>query len=324
VERVRAEQLTAIVEESDQPFPTLLRVGQKALFGSSTYAYPTSGTPDAVKATTAADLTGFWKAQYAPQKASIVLCGDLTGEQARQFAEQWFGDWTNPSAAPVPQPPEPPGNIKQRIILVDKPGAPQTVLGAFGVGLPRTTNDYAASEVMNNILGGLFSSRINMNLRERHGYTYGAFSRFRYSRGNGPFFAAAMVRTDVTTPSTEELLKELHAISTTTATEAEVALGKNYALHSLPGEFEVADTTSKLIGDLFVYNLPDDYYKRLPVQFDALTSVAITAAAKKHVNPQQMIVVAVGDRSKIESGLDKLGLGPIELRDALGNLLPAQ
>src|SRR5205085_6648337 len=130
-----------------------------------------------------------------------------------------------------------------RIVIEDKPVAPQTVLAAYGVGLPRNTPDYVATDVMNNILGGLFSSRINMNLRERKGYTYGAFSSYQFHRGAGPFLAGTLVRTDVTAPAAQELINELQAISARPPSASEVSLSKNFSLQSLPGQFETANST---------------------------------------------------------------------------------
>jgi zinc protease len=324
VERVRGEMLTAIVEEADDPVSTVLRVGRKTVYGDGPYAYPSNGTTDSVKAISAKDLTDFWKAHFAPQNAALVLSGDVTEEQARELASRYFQSWSNAGANGIPPVPPAPSFPKQRIVIVDKPGAPQTVLTAFGVGLPRNTPDYVATDVMNNILGGLFSSRINMNLQERNGYTYDAFSFYHFHRGAGPFLAGALVRTDVTAPAAKELFKELQAIAVHPPNASEITLGKNFSLHSLPGQFETVGSTSSRIGDLFVYNLPIDYYRTLPSQYNSVSAAAITAAARKEVRPDQMIIVAVGDRHKIQPGLEKLGLGPIDLRDAAGNLLAAQ
>jgi zinc protease len=320
VERIRSERLTAIIQEADSPFATILRVGERIVYGDNAYAYPPSGTTESVKAVTAKDLTDFWAAHYGPHNATLVLAGDLTEAQARQLAEQYFGSWTNARAS-APTVPATPENINRRVVIVDKPGAPQTALFVFGLGIARNTPDYAASNVMNDILGGLFSSRINMNLRERNGYTYGGFSFFNEHRGVGPLVSGAQVRTDVTAPAAQELMKELHGITTGPPTETEIQLAKNFSLQSLSGRFETNRSTSMLMGDLFIYDLPADYYRSLPAQFDSLTPAEITAAAQAHVNSDHMVLVAVGDRAKIQPGLEKLGLGPIELRDAQGNLV---
>jgi zinc protease len=321
VERIRGEQLASIVQESDNPIQTVLRVGRRIVYGDTAYAFPGAGTTECVKAINSDDVMHFWLAHYAPQNASLVLAGDITPERGKELAEHYIAAWSNPNASPPPNIPTPPANPKQRIVLVDKPGAPQTALIVFGVGIARRSSDYAATDVMNAILGGLFSSRINMNLRERNGYTYGAFSFFDALRGAGPLLAGGLVRTDVTAPAAQELFKELHAITTEPPTTTEIQLAKNFALQSLSGHFETARTTSLLIGDLFIYDLPLDYYRALPAQYDSLTAPEITAAAEKHVRPDDMVLVAVGDRAKIQPGLEKLGLGPIELRDQQGNLI---
>jgi len=224
----------------------------------------------------------------------------------------------------MPPIPPAPTNVSPRIVIVDKPGAPQTALIGFGVGAARRIADYAALDVMNEVLGGLFSSRINMNLRERNGYTYGAFSVYQTHRGPGPFLAGALVRTDVTAPAAQELYKELRSIISDLPTASEIALAKNFSLQSLSGRFETASITSMLVGELFTYVLPDNYYRTLPAEYDSLTSEQIAKAAHKYVHPDQMVLVAVGDRAKIQPGLEKLGIGPIELRDTLGNPITAK
>ena len=324
VERIRQERLGAILQETDDPVQSLLRVGEKALYGDGPYAYPPNGTAAAVKAVTRAELAGFWSSHYAPQSAALVLAGDLTESDARARAEKYFGNWRANGAAETPSVPQPPVAPARRVIIVDKPGAPQTALGAFGLGLPRTSPDYVPVTVMNCVLGGLFSSRINMNLREKNGFTYGAFSSYSFHRGVGPFLAGALVRTDVTAPAARELFSELDRIRKAPPTPAELQLAKDYQLRSLPGNFEAVKTTAKLIGDLFVYDLPIDYYRTLPAQYDSATPAAVQQAALDAVHPEQLLVVAVGDRAKIQASLEKLNLGPIELRAADGDLLKAQ
>lgn len=318
VDRVRKERLAAIIEEGDNPIRTVLRVGQKVVYGNGPYAYPPTGTNASVQATTAQDVRDFWKDHFAPQNAALVLAGDVTESEAHDLASRYFGNWSSPGARQALPPPVAPDAPKREIVIVDKPGAPQTALFAFGIGLPRNTPDYASNELMNEILGGLFSSRLNMNLRERNGYTYGAFSFFEYHRGAGPFLTGALVRTDVTGPAAQELAKELTSLNTDPPTPTELTLAKNFALQSLPGQFETAQETAEHISDLFVFNLPLDYYKQLPSQFDAATSSEVAEAARRNVRPNEMVLVAVGDRAKIEPGLKKLDFGDIEYRDALG------
>jgi zinc protease len=318
VDRVRKQQLTAILQEADEPIAATLRVAVKALYGDSPYGYPAVGTTASVKSIGREDLAGFWNARYGPQTSALVLTGDIAEQEARAQANKYFGVWKSSAATAVASLPEPPAP-ERKLILVDKPGSPQTVLLAFGLGVPRSTPDYPSIQIMNDVLGGLFSSRLNMNLREAHGYTYGAVSRFSFNRFGGPMFAGAQVRTDVTAPAAKELFAELDRITTDPPTAAELKLAQDSQMRSVPGQFETAKGTSARIGQLFVFKLPDNYYASLPGQFAAVTPEQVKHAASAHIHPPQMVVVAVGDRAKIEPGLKELNLGPIEYRDASGD-----
>lgn len=322
VERIRQQRLVAILQEGDQPFLAALRVGDKAVYGDTPYGFRPVGTTESVKATTDGDLKSFWAAHYQPTDSALVLSGDVTLTEAKRLAEKYFGSWkatgeaeSTSTAVTTPAPPE------RKILLVDKPGSPQTTLLAFGLGVPRNTPDYPAITEMNSILGGLFSSRINMNLREKHGYTYGAFSVFSYFRDGGPFYTGGQVRTDVTAPAVKELFSELDRIHTDPATPEELKLAKDNALRSIPGQYETAANQAGLTAELFVYGLPDDYFQKLPAQYAAVTPEQVAQAATAYIHPDHLVLVAVGDRAKIESGLMDLNLGPIELRDASGNLV---
>jgi len=319
VERVRKQRLTSILQEADQPVLSTLRVGLRALYGDQPYGYRPVGTTEAVKSITRDELSSFWQQHYGPQDAALVIAGDITEAQARHLGEQYFQGWSAPGAQAAPALPPAPAPPTRKVIIVDKPGSPQTVLLAFGLGLPRTTPDYAAVGVMNDIFGGLFSSRLNMNLREQHGYTYGAFSQFSFYRDGGPLFVGAQVRTDVTAPAAKELFAEMGRIRTDPATPAELKLARESELRSLPGQFETAGQVTGNIGQLFNYNFPADYFAKLPGEYESVTPEAVEAAAQKCIQPDHVIVVAVGDRAKIESGLKDLNLGPIELRDPMGD-----
>jgi zinc protease len=319
VERIRKQRLVAIQQEGDQPTATAVRVGVRAVYGNTPYGYRDIGTIASVKTITRAELEQFWSEHYAPADAALFLAGDVTEEDARQLAEKYFGGWTATGETKAPQMPQAPAASPRRVIIVDKPGSPQTALLAFGPGVPRSTPDYPAVNVMNSVLGGLFSSRINMNLREKHGYTYGAFSEFLFRRGEGPFIAGAQVRTDVTGPAAHELFGELNRMRTDPATADELRLAKENALRSLPGNFETVADTGQLMSEIFTYNLPANYYETLPQQYAAVTAAEVEKAAQDHVHPNDLIVVAVGDRAKIQPQLEKLDLGPIELRDESGD-----
>jgi zinc protease len=319
VERIRKQRLVSIQQEADQPTATAVRVGLRALYGTTPYGYRDIGTTASVKAITREELQRFWSEHYAPGDAALFLAGDVTEDAARRLAEKNFGGWTATGGTKAAEIPQAPASAPRRVILVDKPGAPQTALIAFGVGVPRSTPDYPAVNVMNSVLGGLFSSRINMNLREKNGFTYGAFSEFLFRRGEGPFLTGALVRTDVTGPAARELFGELNRMRTDPATTDELRLAKENALRSLPGNFETVADTVGLMSEIFTYKLPVNYYQTLPLQYEAVTAAEVEKTAQDHVHPGNLIVVAVGDRSKIRPQLEKLDLGPIELRDESGD-----
>ncbi len=320
VERIRKQRLTAILQEGDQPVQSTLRVGFKALYGDHPYGFRPIGTIASVKSTTNEDLENFYKQHYGPRTSALVLVGDVSESTAHHLADQYFKSWSAAVSVRAAVPPAP-AAPSRRILIVDKPGAPQSVILAFGLGVPRGVADYPSVVVMNDILGGLFSSRINMNLREKNGYTYGAFSAFAYYRGGGPLYAGAQVRTDVTAPATKELFSELDRIRTVPATPAELQLAEDSELRSLPGQFETAIEMTNHVADIFNYDLPVDYYAKLPAQFQAVTPASVAQAAQQDIHPEQMILVAVGDRAKIEPGLKELNLGPIEYRDAMGEAI---
>jgi zinc protease len=311
LDRIRTNRLTSVMQKQDDPFGLALLAATQNLFGlGNPYAYDDLGTVASLHSIGGKEVAGFYASHYGPANSLLMLTGDVTAAQARKLAEESFGKWSSAAApATVPAAPAPP---TRKIILVDKPGSPQTMLLAVGVGMPRAAADYPAATVMNTMLGGLFSSRINMNLREAHGYTYGAFSFFWFYRGIGPFFSGAQVRSDVTEPSAQELFKELDGIHTRPLTDVELRMSKDSNIRSLPGSFESADSVNGQLISLWLYSLPIDYFTKLPAQIEAATSAEVQQAAAKYIHPENMLVIAVGDKAKIESGLKDLNLGPVE------------
>jgi zinc protease len=174
---------------------------------------------------------------------------------------------------------------------------------------------------MNYSLGGSFGSRINMNLREQHGYTYGAQSSFSKYRDGGFFFSGSLVRTDVTTPAAKEMMSEIRNFPGKPSTAEELAAAKEASIRSLPGKFETNSAIADAIDAIFLYNRPLDYFAKLPASYEAITEADVARAAKQYLHPDQLVIVTAGDRTKIEPGLKDAGLGPVEVRDINGNLL---
>jgi zinc protease len=317
VERRRKQRLVRIAQETDNVQIMAQRVGPRLIFGDEPYGLPATGTVESVTGLTAAEITGFYAAHYGPQDSALVLVGDLTRVEAEKLAKQYFGKWTGTAAA-KPSIPAAPASQPTHVVIVDKPGAPQTALFAFGLGVPESTPDSHVLDVLNYTLGGSFASRINMNLREVHGYTYGARSAFIRYREGGEFFAGGLVRTDVTASAAKELMSEIRDFPSKPSTAEELAAAKEASTRSLPGRFETTTATANAMDNIFLYNRPLDYYAKLPAKYDSVTDADIVRVAKEYLHPDQLVIVTAGDRSKIEPGLKDAGLGPVEVRDISG------
>jgi zinc protease len=236
----------------------------------------------------------------------------VTPQKVTPLIEKSFGSWKAAGkAAPEKLPPteEP---AERTIYLVDKPGAPQTQIRIGWVGVPRATPDYFPITVMNSILGGSFSSRLNMNLREQHGYTYGASSAFDMRAAAGPFFAAAGVQTDKTSESLKEFFNELNGILKPIPAD-ELARAKSYVALRYPGGFEATSDMSRRLEDALVYRLPDDYFSKYVQNIQAVTAADVQRVAQKYVQPGKFAVMVVGDQKVIEAGIRSLNLGPIKV-----------
>ena len=318
VERDRKRRLVQIAQETDNVTSMALRVGPKLIFGDQPYGLTTGGTAESIKSLTSGDIVSFYKNHYGPKDSVLVLAGDVTRDDAEKLANRYFGKWaanTEPSAeipaAPAPQP--------THVVIVDKPGAPQTALYAFGLGVAESSPDSPTLDVMNYTLGGSFASRINMNLREVHGYTYGARSAFTQYREGGQFYSGSLVRTDVTAPAAKEMMAEIRNFPQKPSTADELAAAKEALVRALPGKFETTTAVAGAINSIFIYNRPLDYYAKLPEKYQAVSDSDIAASAKKYIHPDQLVIVTAGDRAKIEPGLKEAGLGPVEVRDIGAN-----
>ncbi|MEO7494380.1 MAG: pitrilysin family protein [Massilia sp.] len=317
VERQRASRLGDLSQQRDAPEAVAALAAAATLYGDKhPYGFSELGTEASIKATTRDDLLGFWKRHYLPNNAALVVAGDIRRDELKALAENLFGKW---KPAPVTaMAPAVRAGSKARLVLVDKPGAPQTALRVTNVAAERKSPDFPALQVMNAALGGLFSSRINNNLREEKGYSYGMFSQFQYRRAPGPFAIAGSVRTDVTGASVSEIFKEVKGMRERPMTAAELANAKNSQMLSLPGQFDTNRALGASLANTYIYELPLDYYSKLPAAFAGVTIADVQKVAKAYLGQDKLVVVAVGDRAKIGPQLDTLKLTPVEVRDADG------
>jgi zinc protease len=320
VERRRASRLAAFADDRGDPNVIVSRTGVAALFGpNSPFGYDNAGNEASIKAMSRDDMVNFWKAHYIPNNAALVVAGSIPLDDLKKLADSTFGTWSpGDVSSPVAGVPEP---TKAKIVIVDRPGAQQTTIRFMQMGVERSNPDYPAIEVMNSELGGLFSSRINLNLREEHGYTYGTNSVFVYRRTLGYFLIGGGIRTDVTAPAITETFKEIRRMIDTPMEPEELSLAKDSQSRSLPGMFEASAGAAGALSQIFTYNLPREYFEQLPARLDAVTADDAEIAAKKYLHPDSMILICVGDRAKIEPELQKLNLGEIEIRDADGKIV---
>lgn len=319
VERQRASRLGELAQQRENAAAVAARVEAAALYGPQhPYGTIQLGTEAALKATSRADLQAFWQQHYVPNNAALIVSGDIDAAQLKSLAEAKFGNWK--AGAVAPSVTAAPATTKARLILVDKPGAPQTAMRLSTIAVARATPDYAPLQVMNAALGGLFTSRLSNNLREEKGYTYGVRSQFQYRSQPGPFSIAAGVRTDVTGPAVSETFKEIRAMIARPLTARELSNARNSQVLSLPGQFETNASISASMANTYIYGLGLDYYSTLPQRFAGVTDKQVQQVAKKYLQPEKLIVIGVGDQAKIAPQLSKLKLAPVELRDAEGNV----
>ena len=321
LERLRAQRLAALNRQADNPPQIASLVFPKLLYGEEhPYGRPNNGTPRSVKSLTRADVVAFYQAMFLPNNSSLIVVGDTTPDAVVAILESALRDW-KPGSPVTRTVPEAPSNKPVTVYLVDKPGAAQSILAVGQVGVARNTPDYFPLTIMNAILGGQFSSRINLNLREAKGYTYGARSSFTFNQGPGPFEAGAPVKTEDTKPALIELIKELTDITgPRPATAEELAFAKDRVVKGFPSRFEAIAGVARTLAEIVIYDLPADYFTTYRAKVDAVTAADVHRVARKYLNPEQMTILIVGDRKKVEPELKGLPFAKVvNLLDTEGN-----
>jgi predicted Zn-dependent peptidase len=313
LDRQRQQRLTSLLQGRDDP-PTISSAAfSRVLYGKGhRYGTLQMGTAETIKTLTPADLRAYYASAFRPENATLLAVGDVTADKVLPLFEKSFGTWKASAAAATEKLPPVEQPSARQIYLVDKPGAPQSQIRIGWVGLPRSTPDYFPVTVMNTILGGSFSSRLNMNLREKHGYAYGASSSFNMYADAGPFYAAAGVQTDKTAEALKEFFNELEAILKPVPAE-ELSRAKNYVALRYPSAFETTGDISRRLEDQLVYHLPEDYFAKYVQNIQAVTAADVLRVAQKYIQPGRFAVVVVGDLNTIEPGIRALNLGPIKV-----------
>jgi zinc protease len=311
LKRVRDERLASLLEAQDDPEQLVAFAFPRIVYGTEhRYGTEPIGTAASLNRITTADLKAFHAAQYRPSNAGLFVTGDVTAASIVPMLEKAFGSWKGAAAPATPAVADASQLTARHVYLIDKPGAAQSQIRVGWIGVPRSSPDFFAIRVLNTILGGAFTSRLNNNLREVHGYAYGAGSAFDMRLGAGPFYAAAGVQTDKTADALKEFFNELTRIHEPVGAD-ELEKAKNYLALLLPRNFETERGAANALAQTFVYNLPADYFQTYADRIRAVTVADVKRVADKYIQPDKFAVVVVGDRKVIEAGVRSLNLGPV-------------
>jgi zinc protease len=322
VERLRAERLTLLTQLKDRPTAIADQAYATIVFGTDhPYGRPTLGTEASAKRIAQGDVRGYYQEHYRPNNATLIVVGDVRPDDIERRLASLIGRWPRrnvPQAVFTKAPVRDDASARRTTVyLIDKPGASQSSVRIGAIGVARSTPDYFPLLVMNTVLGVPFTSRLMQNLRETHGYTYGARSRFDMRREAGPFTAMAEIVATKTDSALIEFMKELRAIRDTVP-QAELQRAKRYLQLQLPSLFETTADIAYQLMPLAVYGLPLDFYNSYVQQIERVTQADVQRVARKYIDPERLSIVVVGDRKQIEGGIRKLGLGEVLIRDIYG------
>src|SRR2546423_1437877 len=313
IQRLKAERLAEILQLETEPRGLADEKFAEFLYAAeSRYAKPDGGTAESVTGLSRADVDTFFRKQYSAGSTTVIVVGATTAAAARAFVGKAFGSWpTGVGSSRVLV--AAPRTTVRKVNIVNKPDAPQSELRVGHVGLPRKHPDFFSTLLMNAVLGGLFGSRINLNLREVHGYTYGASSYYDWRRGPRPFVVSTAVESEVTAAALREIFLEIERIRLETVTEEELSLARDYLDGVFPIRYETTAAIASALANLVIYGLGADYYDTYRTCVREITVDDVLNAAKRHLHPDRLQTVIVGDAAGIKDSVAQLKLGELEL-----------
>lgn len=316
-DRLKKNRLTEILQIKDRG-PSIANQAYASILYGSQHPYGTlmAGTQQTVEGLSVADLKAYYASEFKPNNATLIVVGDVRPADIERRVRALFGGWQRGSI-PERTYPTPPAAGQTTIYLIDKPGAPQSSFRIGSVGVPRSTKDFFALSVLNTILGGSFTSRLNNTLREVKGYTYGAGSSFDMRKMAGPFTASSEVVAAKTDSALLVFMNELNAIRQPVPAD-EILRAKRYTQLRLPWSFETSQQIAGGLVPIVLYDLPADFFSTYVQNIEAVTQADIQRVANQYINPSTLAIVIVGDRKTIESGLKATNVGAISVRDITG------
>lgn len=313
IERLKAERLAELMQIESEPRELADEKFDEYIYdATSRFRSPLGGTAESVKSLTRNEVVAFHADRYQPSATTLIIVGDVDVDAVEGIVAGTLDGWrgkTVPSTMAVDKP----DRVTRAVRIVRKADAPQSEVRIGHVGVPRTHPDYFSITVMNAVLGGLFSSRINLNLREAHGYTYGASSAFDWRREAGPFVVGTAVASDVTVPAIQETLKEIDRMRSEPISDSELSLATSYLEGVFPIRYETTAAIAAALATLTIYGLPEDWYDTYRARMGAVTINDVLQAARTHVRPESLQVVIVGDAEAIREPLEALAFGPLDV-----------
>ena len=316
IERLKAERLAERMQILDEPRGLADESFARFVYApGARYGEPMSGTTGSVSKISREHVTAFYRNGYAPSATTIIICGDVSVDEGLSLAESAFTGWKG--AQSVSRTPfDAKARSNRAVEIVAKPDAAQSELRIGHVGVPRTHEDYFDIVVANAVLGGLFSSRINLNLREAHGYTYGASSYYDWRRQAGPFVISTAVQSEVTSEAIAETLKEIDRMRAEEITDDELTLATSYLSGVFPIRYETTASIASALANLVTFNLPRNYYDVYRAKIAGVTRASVLEAAITHVKPEELQIVVVGNPDLIREPVEALTFGPLTVREA--------
>ena len=310
-ERKKRERLTTLRQEQDEARIVANKVLARAVFGAEhPYGVPAGGTWAAVDAMTLAEVRDFYRAYFTPANAFAVVVGDVDFDEMVAAFETRFAAWQGPAAAAIAIPSAAQTN-GVRVLLVDKPHAAQSEIRAGHVGPPRTTPDYFPLVVLNTMLGGAFTSRLNLRLREEMAVTYGATSKFGWRTQGGLFWASSAVDTDAAADSVAVMLSEMRRLRDEPIDESELRRAARYIAYGLPRAFESTEDISAHLREQLLHGFPRDYWPTYVDRVLAVTAEQVREAAARHLQPEHAVSVIVASRRDVEAALRRRDIGEV-------------
>jgi zinc protease len=319
VERLKAERSAELLQLRAEPRGLADELFSRFVYvASSRYARPEGGDENSVVAIEREHILSFYESRFVPGATTVIVSGDITADRAEELTRRALGDWKGGKAARIVAD-DLPGRRERAVHLITKSDAPQSELRIGHVGIPRSHPDFFPTNVMNAVLGGLFNSRINLNLREAHGYTYGAFSAFEWRRQAGPFVVHTAVKSDITHEAAKEIVREIDRVRAAPISADELSLATSYLDGVFPIRFETTAAIAAALSVLVIHGLPEDYYDRYRERVRSMTTEQIQQAAQRYLHPEALQMVVVGDPDSVKPSLERMGFGPLTVYDASGH-----